>query len=198
VHTFICKLLQHVCPDERTRTGLFSILLDHLLEEYQKAINHVNFIIKVERFGTPLTQNHYFSDNIQKFRMDRVKKAMIDTSREVNGESGRFVQLERIATAVPMSNIEHTVLDIHSILKAYYKVARKRFVDTVCMQGTDYHLLTGDGSPLRIFSPPFVSELTDEQLESIAGEEPSSKRLRRSLKLEIKALEEGKKLLRTV
>lgn len=94
--------------------------------------------------------------------------------------------------------MDHTVLDIHSTLKAYYKVARKRFVDTVCMQGTDYHLLSGSDSPLRIFSPMFITSLTNEQLESIAGEDPSSRHLRKTLKREINVLEDGKKLLRAV
>jgi hypothetical protein len=202
VHKFICKLLFHVCPNDRTRNSLFSLLVDLLLDRYHIVVDHVKFLIKVERFGTPLTLNHYFSDNLQKFRMDRVQKALEDVAQEKfsrhGSPEGKFVKLESIATAIPMGNVEHTVLDIHSILKSYYKVARKRFVDTVCMQGTDYHLLSGDGSPLRIFSPLFVSSLTNEQLESIAGEDPSSKRLRKALKLEIKALEDGKKLLRTV
>src|SRR3712207_8113944 len=54
-------------------------------------------------------------------------------------------------------------------LHSYYKVARKRFVDTVCMQATDYHLLTGPTSPLRVFSPSLISNLTTEQLDIIAG-----------------------------
>ena len=202
IHDFIAKLLRHVCPDDRTRTGLFSILFDHILERYQKAIDHVNFIVKVERFGTPLTLNHYFSDNVQDFRMDRQMKAMeklaVDKWDNRGISEGKFVKLDNIPKAIPMGNMDHTVLDIHSILKAYYKVARKRFVDTVCMQGTDYHLLSGDDSPLRIFSPLFITSLTNDQLESIAGENPSSKHLRKTLKLEIKALEDGKKLLRTL
>ena len=67
-----------------------------------------------------------------------------------------------MATAVPIGNVEHAILDIHSILKAYYKVARNRFVDTVYMQGTDYHFPSGDDNPLRIFSSLFVSELIDK------------------------------------
>ena len=153
-------------------------------------------MIKVERFGIPLTQNHYFSDNLQKFRVDKVKKALESPARADPTE--RCVGLEKAITLVPIGNVEQTILDIHAILKSYYKVARKRFVDTVCMQGTDYHLLSSDDSPLRIFSPLFVSSLTNGQLESIAGEDPSSKRLRKTPKLEIEALEDGKKLLRTV
>jgi hypothetical protein len=69
-----------------------------------------------------------------------------------------------VATADSTGNVEHAILDIHSILKEYYKVVRKCFVDTVCMQGTDYHFLSGDDDPLRIFSPLFVSELIDKWL----------------------------------
>lgn len=196
VHKFICKLLCHVCPNDRTRNSLFSIIIDPLLERYHNAINHVKFVIKVERFGIPLTQNHYFSDNLQKFRVDKVKKALESAARADPTE--RCVGLEKAITLAPIGNVEQTILDIHAILKSYYKVARKRFVDTVCMQGTDYHLLSSDDSPLRIFSPLFVSSLTNGQLESIAGEDPSSKRLRKTPKLEIEALEDGKKLLRTV
>ena len=32
---------------------------------YQIAINHVEFLLKVERQGTPLTVNHYFVDNLE-------------------------------------------------------------------------------------------------------------------------------------
>jgi hypothetical protein len=143
VRHFICKLLHHVCPDERTRTGLFSILIDLLLERYQKAIDHVRFIIKVERFSTPMTLNHYFNDNLQKFRSERLQKATkkmaISRHNEYNFTE-ECVRLEDVVKSVPMGNVEHTTLDIHSILKSYYKVGRKRFVDTVCMQGTDYHV----------------------------------------------------------
>ena len=33
-----------------------------------------------------------------------------------------------------MSNDDHTIQDLHDTLKSYYKVARKRFVDAVCLQ----------------------------------------------------------------
>lgn len=74
----------------------------------------------------------------------------------------------------PSSNTEHAVRDIHDILRSYYKVARKRFVDNVCIQGTDYHLITGPDIPLRVFSPQFVVELSAERLEAVAGEDTTS------------------------
>lgn len=94
-----------------------------------------------------------------------------------------------------MSNTQHTVFEVHDILKAYYKVARKRFVDNICMQASDYILITGPNNPLKIFSPQFVSLLSDEQLEEIAGEDVGMRRRRTALAKEVKDLEIGKKIL---
>ena len=84
--------------------------------------------------------------------------------------------------------------DLHDILHAYYKVARKRFVDAVCMQASDYFLVNGQDAPIKVFSPKFVSELTDEQLETIAGEEMGAKRKRDDLSRKIENLEAGRKI----
>ncbi len=94
-----------------------------------------------------------------------------------------------------MSNVDHVVREIHDILEAYYKVARKRFVDNLCMQAADYHLVTGPRTPLKLFSPTFVNRLTAEQLEDIAGEDASTKRKRAALEKEIGDLEAGRKIL---
>jgi hypothetical protein len=107
------------------------------------------------------------------------------------------------------------------ISRAYYKVAHKRFVDTVCMQyvfsellppppylpqmnkadsenfnrGADHYLVTGPDTPLKVFSPNSVAGLTDMQLEAIAGEELGTKRKSKQLQKEIRDLEAGKKIL---
>ena len=105
------------------------------------------------------------------------------------------MKLDATLSTTTASNLEHTISDLHDILESYYKVARKRFVDTVCMQAADYHLVTGPDTPVKVFSPRFVSELTPEQLEAIAGEEASTKRRRVQLKRDIQNLEKGKKVL---
>ena len=108
----------------------------------------------------------------------------------------RVVRVEDIIHSHPMSNTEHVVIEMHDILKSYYKVARKRFVDNICMQAADYHLVTGPDSPLGLFSPKFVSELSEEQIEEIAGEDAALKRRRAALTKAIKNLEDGMKILR--
>lgn len=108
---------------------------------------------------------------------------------------GQVVRLNDIMQHHPMSNMKHVVQDIHDILKSYYKVARKRFVDNVCMQAADYHLVVGPNTPLKLFSPAYVHGLTIDQLEDIAGEDANLKRKRKQLKREIDELETGRKIL---
>lgn len=66
-HGFVTNLLHHICPDERVRTGINSMLMDGLVERYKTAFAQVEFVLEVERFGNPLTLNHYFSDNLEKW-----------------------------------------------------------------------------------------------------------------------------------
>ncbi|KAL8836216.1 MAG: hypothetical protein Q9176_006477, partial [Flavoplaca citrina] len=65
-HTFVIDLLRVVCPVERVRTGIMSLLTGHLMEKYKAAISHVNFLLEIELDGTPATLNHYFNDNLEK------------------------------------------------------------------------------------------------------------------------------------
>jgi hypothetical protein len=109
---------------------------------------------------------------------------------------GDVVRLEDIVQNHPLSNDDHIIREIHDILKSYYKLSRKRFVDNIRMQAADFHLLTGPETPLKLFSPKFVASLTAAQLEDIAGEELGMKRRRAKLEKEIELLEEGMRILR--
>lgn len=67
VHRFISCLLRAICPDERVLRELTSVLMEELVTRYHKAIDQVKFILRVERAGTPLTLNHYFNENLEKW-----------------------------------------------------------------------------------------------------------------------------------
>jgi len=127
-------------------------------------------------------------------RRERIRVSLEDKVL-IDSKHGTVVRLDDIVQTHPMSNVEHVVQEVHDILKSYYKVARKRFVDNLVMQAADYHLVTGPCSPLKLFSPSFVSELTDEQLLEIAGEDAALRSKRAALNKEIKDLEAGKKVL---
>ncbi|KAH6675980.1 hypothetical protein B0J14DRAFT_478419 [Halenospora varia] len=194
VHNFVTQLLQLICPDERVRNGLTSVLTDSLLERYKKAVAQVAFILQVERSEKPATQNHYFNDTLEKCRQKRMQQVMSEKSFD-DCSHGTVVRLKDVMSHHPMSNIEHTVQDLHDILKSYYQVAWKRVVDVVCMQAAEHHLISGPTTPLKLFSPAFVGIMTPEQLEEVAGEDPRQKRTRKQLLKEMEDLEKGKKIL---
>ena len=127
-------------------------------------------------------------------RQDRMRSAMADKS--INDDThGTVVRFDDIIRHHPLSNVEHIVRDIHDILGSYYKVARKRFVDNLQMQAVHHHLVKGSTTPLKLFSPSFVSGLSAEQLEEIAGEDAALRRHCTTLTKEIEDLEAGKKIL---
>ena len=110
-------------------------------------------------------------------------------------QHGQVVRLDDLMRNHPMSNADHAIQDLHDILHSYYKVALKRFVDSLRMQATDYYLITGSETSLTLFSPAFVAGMTPGQLEEVAGEDLTIKRRRLQLEKERRDLEDGKKIL---
>lgn len=108
---------------------------------------------------------------------------------------GLVVQVEDLGHTHLMSNTEHVVQEVHDILYSYYQVACKRMVDNVCMQVVDHLLVNGPETPLGLFSPVFVSGLTAERLEAIAGEDQMTKRSRKQLVQDIQNLKDAKKIV---
>lgn len=191
-HTYICDLLKEICADDRLRANLLSVMMDKLVERYKRAIDQTHFILQVER--NPLTVNHYFADNLEKCNQQRMKAAMKDKAFH-DDEHGDIFKLSDLDHTTSMSNTQSTIQLLHDILKSYYKVARKRFTDTVIMQASDYHLVRGPDTAIKVFSPSFVSDLTAEQLERIAGEDALTKRKRADLTRQVENLKKAKSLL---
>ncbi|KAF2176646.1 hypothetical protein K469DRAFT_812765 [Zopfia rhizophila CBS 207.26] len=180
--------------DNQVSERLLNLLLDGLLKKYSKSLVQAKFLLDVELLGVPMTLNHYFNDNLEKRRQQCMKSAWI--SKSLNDcKYGSIVPLNLITKNHPMNNADHTIRDMHDILYAYYKVARKRFVDNVYIHAAGYHLIHGPDTPLKLFSPSCVLELTQGQLQEIAGEDSSLKRKRAQLKKEIQDLEAGRKIL---
>ncbi|OQD94374.1 hypothetical protein PENSOL_c026G02949 [Penicillium solitum] len=194
VHAFIRKALEVVCKDTQMSSKIMSLLMDDLVEKCKHAMSMVEFLLRIEREGTPVTLNHYFNDNLEKCRQKRLHATVAKKSFD-DCKHGEVVRLSDIVQQHHMSNVDHTVRDIHDILDSYYKVARKRFVDNVCMQAADHYLVTGPEAPMKLFSPSWVNDLSDERLEEIVREGRPSKRRRRQLQKEVEDLEAGKAVL---
>lgn len=113
-------------------------------------------------------------------------------------EAGVFVTMSELKNCLPLnkSNAQHVREYMHDVLKSYYKVARKRFVDVVRQQAVDYFLLRGPGSPLRIFTTELVLGLNADQLDMIAAEDAPVRDQRERLAREIESFEEALKVLK--
>ena len=55
--------------------------------------------------------------------------------------------------------------------------------------------MTGPDTPVKVFTPKFVSELSDEQLKRIAGEDTAIHRRRAELARDIEDLTKGIEVL---
>ncbi|OQN95383.1 hypothetical protein B0A48_18618 [Cryoendolithus antarcticus] len=195
VHNYVETALASICNDPTVCNSLMDKLSDELIKRYQRAITNIQFLLDVEKSDTPLTLNHYFNENLQKSRQGHFT-INIEKHAFHNGSHGRVVRLEHATqTTRSMSNEDYVMQDIHDILQSYYKVSRKTFVDSVCKQAVLHHLLQCEESPLALFSPIFVSQLSMTELEELAGEAPALKRSRSQLTKEMTSLLAAMKIL---
>ncbi|XXG99120.1 Vacuolar protein sorting-associated protein 17 [Hypoxylon texense] len=211
VHRFIVEAIREICPDSRVRDELWDgYLLEELQVSYRRAMDHAKFLLEIEREGVPLTLDHYFNENLQKAQSGRLVTAIeqqgttttvpvkdprgYDTGTSLSGIFLSRTQLNNLS--FNMGNPEQVRTHMHDVLKSYYKVSRKRFVDVVCQQAINYYLLQGAGSPLKIFSTQMVLSLSEDQLDMIAAEDAPVKLGREKLGRDIKNFEEALKVLK--
>lgn len=207
IHRFLIIALKILCTDSRIREEIWSSILDDVLNRYKMAMEQAMFLVSVERDKRPYTLNHYFNENLQIARGNRMAKLLESKARKevIVGHNAKamisdtlIVDLNSVKNATTSkSNVEHVKEEIHDILCSYYKVARKRFVDNVYHQAIDHYLLTGPLSPLVVFSQEWVIKLKAEQLETIASESITTKERRATLTTTINDLEMAMRILRS-
>lgn len=206
VHDYIAQLLTRICADKQVRNQLWeTLLVEDLKKAYSRAMNHARFLLRVERYVTPSTYNHYFNSEVQKKRQDRIAAAIAAETKTYDEHEPAFIRSASVK-AVPISRLKRLTVDkdntqqiredILDVLDSYYKVSRKRFVDVVCRQVIGYFLLEGEESPLKLFTSDLVMGLSDDRLEIIAGEDAETKGWRALLESEIENLEAAMKVLR--
>ena len=197
IHHFNHEVLRYCCNDDRLCERLWEKLIQPLLPSYEKALQQASFLAEIERHGNLMTMNHYFAENVRKAREARLKLQFEDLTSWQTGDQKKepLLRLKDILGVV-MSNDDHTIQDLHDTLKSYYKVARKRFVDAVCLQAVDHFLVSGKTSPLWIFSPHFIGSMSDDELHQIAGDGDETIKRRHMLENELTGLKAGEKILK--
>ncbi|KFY92768.1 hypothetical protein V500_04035 [Pseudogymnoascus sp. VKM F-4518 (FW-2643)] len=172
---------------------------DHLTSVLATTANFVdmvlNWIIEEEDVKSrdekrqPITYNHYYTDNIQNARHDAMKgniqKAMQSVEHDQNGKLHACkTAMDSLKLIVSLQNKVIVNMDDQACsealagLNAYYKVTMKTFVDNVCRQVIERHIVFDLPD---LFSPMIVMELSDQNLVRIAAEPPQQKEKRAAL-----------------
>lgn len=165
--------------------------IDATLKENKKTAENELSNICADKDGHPITYDHSYIDKVQKSRDDdmnsRLEKAIEETkiekwSNKLEAKKTRIDLanlLQALKTRVVVNMDEQACSEARAGLTAYYAVARTTFIDNVCVQVVERHLLR---SLPAVFSPEIVAGLTDEELDGIAGEADETLAKRKQLK----------------
>ncbi|KAG7410479.1 hypothetical protein LZL87_002883 [Fusarium oxysporum] len=204
VHHFISNVLDSCCPDPAIREELWNFLVDDLQTRYKRAVNHTEFLLKVEFEGRSITYNPSFGNNLAENRskgedlgelVEKTTQTALQLCYETNIEVAKHVR-DVVEGRPKPTNLATICQDIHDVLLTYYDIARSRFVDVVCRQVIDFFLLDDTDGPLTVLSDQVVFHMTPEQLEAIAGEDMLSRDRREKLTRDVANLKEALKVLR--
>jgi hypothetical protein len=165
VHAFNTATLERIISDGDLREKLNTALSKGEQTTHSSVREQLSAILKDERGGILQTVNHYFADTLSTIRQERVVARLKATGLY----DGCGFDMAKVLKSVHLSNEDQAVNDIHDILKAYYKVALKRFADNVVLQVTERHFLGPDG-PVKALSPEMIGDLDDNVLMEVAGE----------------------------
>lgn len=165
VHSYNEQIFAEILPDDDVREKLRGILSPPEQESYNQAQEQLLKILNDERGGILQTVNHYYADTLSSIRQERVVARL----ESLGISDGMAFDMRRVLQGVHLSNEDQAVFDIHDILKAYYKVAMKRFTDNVVIQVSERFIL-GKGGLVKNFSPDLIGDFEEERLTEIAGE----------------------------
>ena len=186
-------LLREVCHDPSIRQKILVKIASQALLTSVKAYQELEAILRDERQGHLFTTNHYLADNLQAARGDRFIHGLKKLGFKDGNLYNNPINFQQMKNTIHHSNETSAVYDIHDTLKAYYKVAIKRFIDNVGNQIIERILLGPEGL-VNIFTPVWVTNLNDEELALLVGEDEMTTDMRLDLNAQIKRLEMAKKI----
>lgn len=193
IHRFVNAVLETICKDPKVLEELKSALEHDLIDRYRAAIEQVIFLVSLERDARPYTLNDSFDEDIQESLVSRIVKPLQAEAAQ-RGDRLRANDIRPVLER--KTGGQHESETSHDLLKTYYDIARRRFVDNIFRQAVQHCLLSGPRSPLLLFSEKWVLDLDDKGLESIAAEPHAITGRRKQLKREIDDLEAALEILR--
>ncbi|CAI6020287.1 unnamed protein product [Clonostachys chloroleuca] len=200
VHRFIKIILGKICLDQEIYQKLWREVLAGLLPGYRQALKQMKLLIHVDQQKQPYTLNKRFNESLAETKGERLMAFLYPTARKdpkQYGEVQYMVNLRDVSYVTKsQSNSEHLQQEVHDILRAYYSLARDRYIDNIFQLAVNYHLLNGPGSPLKVFTQDWVLKLENGDLDRIAGESKATKRNRSRIKKKMGDLEKALNILK--
>lgn len=192
ISDFIRMSLERIVVDDEVRASLMSQIVRRQTTTSTRAMEILSTILSDERGGILQTVNHYFADTLAETRQERVMARLSSLDLE-----GVPMNVTDVLRGIHLSNEEQAINDIHDILKAYYKLALKRFCDTVILQVTERCLL-GQDAAIRFLSPNLAGGMDDRELADIAEENFATSTSRNNLLSRIQMYQSALDIVRQV
>ncbi|KAL4796324.1 P-loop containing nucleoside triphosphate hydrolase protein [Aspergillus venezuelensis] len=167
--SFNQTILVNIVSDEEVRDKLAAKLARVQEEAERTTAKEFARILNDERSGILQTVNHYYAETLAAIRNDRVRARLERMGMTDDENYPSMATITSVMKMVHLSNEDQAVYDIHDILKAYYKVALKRFADNVVIQIVERYILGANG-PVRALNTDMINDLKDEELLNLAGE----------------------------
>ncbi|KAK6356133.1 hypothetical protein TWF718_000506 [Orbilia javanica] len=160
---FVQKLFAFITPERKIQRSLSKETEGSLRARLDEAKLEIKKLWEDEK-SLPMTYNHYYSDNVQKARRGGVQEIFRDILQ--NATNGFF--------------------------DADVVVALKTFVDNVCRQVIERHILR---DLTDLFSPVQIPGYSDEKVKTLAAESEETHQRREELQRLKETLESGLKIL---
>ncbi|KAL6229069.1 P-loop containing nucleoside triphosphate hydrolase protein [Aspergillus navahoensis] len=180
VSSFLQAALEFVIKDTKVRQNVQNCVSKSVQGDIQRAIEELRVLLEDEA-RQPITYNHYYTDNIQKARNDQSKREIQDSLHSaIQADWNRKLHINNSNKSIEklvFSLQQQVIVDVtkqacseaQNSLSAYYKVAMKTFVDNVCRQVIERHIVA---KLPAVFEPVLVSGYEDDDLLRMAAESP--------------------------
>lgn len=126
------------------------------------------------------TNNSAFLENVAKARLQRFHMALHRyqqaTSTQRGGDNNQsklIIDMRNTAalfSELHMSSARNLENDIHDTLKAYYEIARDDFIEFVTQLVVE-KFVDNERGPVLLFSPTYITSLSDEAITDLAVED---------------------------
>ncbi|KAH1353397.1 hypothetical protein KXV31_002325 [Aspergillus fumigatus] len=198
---FAHRALDFIVKDRQVAKEILNIINPILDINFRAAQEELQKICDDEKLQ-PITYNHYYTDTIQKARYAKLRDFLrqvlgrMRSSEDKHHKGESYADYAKLLASIdnqPIPDMDQVSCEkAMEELDAYYKVSMKTFVDNICRQVLERHILR----PLQsTFYPTEVGAFSDRDIRRIASESSKIAQKRQELKNRAEALERSLVLL---